>query len=685
MAGIVLVGIWVVVFEFFGTTVCFVAVILFVLERPPWFFISGVTYSKDDDFDGCTDDVISSYNNDSSPSVVADACDNVDPGTDFDGENGDDVNTKVLRKVDTDINVENRSFTAESCKDTDLDKVNDASGLGSGDMDDTGSDVSLDTVNDVNANADDFVDSDSSNDIDKNAADDGPSDTFTGCGDGTVRKSDSDTDKGVNDTDIDADGSNDDIVVVVDDANDAEADIDTSDLDAGTVIEEDVAENNSRGDPDTNDDAIGTKIDDTEMEGIIDVNSNDVIDNEDFDFDLINEEDGDTGSNTDCSSEVDDVEETASDGVTGTDVDTSLDFCCDTGDEKYIVIETKGAVNLDANIVIELDVVGDSTDNFGAAIDVDFDSDTDRDSGCESEKEVRLAGFVTDDETVRNVGDRDTDNECETDIDVVFDNDIEGTACFETDADSDKGLVCNTDDRVAETDVGCDIDNNPELVRDSRTDSDTNVDFSTNSKEKIVCVDFGSVTDTADGAALDADCDNDASDGVVGDTDNEATADTDDISGTETDELGENDADRLSGKGVFGILMYAVGDTVADCVTGTATDGDNETDADGAGDNDCEANRVVSFPSDRDTDGTSDVDAGTVIDEDVAENNSRGDPDTNSDVIGTKIDDTEMKGVIDVNSNDAIDDGALYFDAINDEDGDTGSNTDCSTELDNVG
>ena len=227
MSGIVLVGIWVVVSEFFGTTVCFVAVLLFILGRPPWFFISDVTYSQDDDFDGCTDDVISSYNDDSGPAVAAEACDDVDPGTDFDGENGDDFNTKV--------------------------------------------------------------------------------DTFTGCGDGTERESDSDTDEGVNDTDIDADESNDDIVTVVDDANDAEADIDTSDVDAGTVIEEDVAGNNSGGDPDTNDDGIGTDIDDTEMESVIVVNSNDAIENGNFDFDAINDEDGDTGSNTDCSTEVDGV------------------------------------------------------------------------------------------------------------------------------------------------------------------------------------------------------------------------------------------------------------------------------------------------------------------------------------------------------------------------------------------
>ena len=130
--------------------------------------------------------------------------------------------------------------------------------------------------------------------------------------------------------------------------------------------------------------------------------------------------------------------------------------------------------------------------------------------------------------------------------------------------------------------------------------------------------------------------------------------------------------------------MYAVGDAVAYCVTGTATDGDNETDANGAGDIDCEADRVAGFASDRYTDGTSDVDAGTFIEEDFADNNSGRDPDANDGGIGADIDDTEMEGVIDVNSNDVIDNGDFHFDAINDEDGDTGSNTDCSTELDDV-
>ena len=56
-----------------------------------------------------------------------------------------------------------------------------------------------------------------------------------------------------------------------------------------------------------NDDGIGTDIDDIEMEGVIDVNSNDASDNGNFDFDAMHDEDGDTGSDTDCSTEVDDV------------------------------------------------------------------------------------------------------------------------------------------------------------------------------------------------------------------------------------------------------------------------------------------------------------------------------------------------------------------------------------------
>ena len=59
-----------------------------------------------------------------------------------------------------------------------------------------------------------------------------------------------------------------------------------------------------------------------------------------------------------------------------------MDFSCffDSGDEEYIVIEAEGAANLDADIVIEIGVVGDRNDNFEAAVDVDLDSDTENEA-----------------------------------------------------------------------------------------------------------------------------------------------------------------------------------------------------------------------------------------------------------------------------------------------------------------
>ena len=59
-----------------------------------------------------------------------------------------------------------------------------------------------------------------------------------------------------------------------------------------------------------------------------------------------------------------------------------MDFSCclDTCDEEYIVIEAEGAANLDADIVIEIYVVGDRNDNFEAAIDVDIDDDTENEA-----------------------------------------------------------------------------------------------------------------------------------------------------------------------------------------------------------------------------------------------------------------------------------------------------------------
>ena len=59
-----------------------------------------------------------------------------------------------------------------------------------------------------------------------------------------------------------------------------------------------------------------------------------------------------------------------------------MDFSCcfDTGDEEYIVIEAEGAANLDADIVIKIDAVGDRKDNFEASIDEDLDSTTENEA-----------------------------------------------------------------------------------------------------------------------------------------------------------------------------------------------------------------------------------------------------------------------------------------------------------------
>ena len=127
------------------------------------------------------------------------------------------------------------------------------------------------------------------------------------------------------------------------------------------------------------------------------------------------------------------------------DIDDSPLCARDNSADGDAMMDTVGANGIDDSFDTDSNGVCDNSSEGGAVIDFDMDSDadgdTDRDSGFDSEKEVRFACFVTDDETVRNVGDRDTDNECETDMDVVFDNDIEATACFETDADSDKGVA----------------------------------------------------------------------------------------------------------------------------------------------------------------------------------------------------------------------------------------------------
>ena len=169
-------------------------------------------------------------------------------------------------------------------------------------------------------------------------------------------------------------------------------------------------------------------------------------------------------------------------------------------------------------------------------VDSDVDGDTDRYSGFDSEKEGTFACFRADHETVRIVGDRDTDNECETDMDVVFNNDIEGTACFETDAESDKGVVCNTDDRDAEIDFVCDNKLDGDTVSDCNADTDANDNAGKDDGRDIVTdaeyadKDFvgGDDRDTV----IDVECDTEIEGTTVkdfdGDSDTDAGSDTDD-------------------------------------------------------------------------------------------------------------------------------------------------------------
>ena len=258
------------------------------------------------------------------------------------------------------------------------------------------------------------------------------------------------------------------------------------------------------------------------------------------------------------------------------DIDDSPECARDNGADGDANMDAVGTNGIDDNFDTDTDGVFDDCAEGKTILDFneesDADGDTDRDSGFDSENEGTFFGFRADDEAVRNVSDRDTDNECETDMYVVFDNDIEGTACFETDADSDRGVVCITDDRDADIDfVGgnkldgdtvsdCNADNNTNdnTVRDDglviatdaeyadkdfdidinnvsergrdngansdtdkdAVDTDTDADFTTNFVAEFVTnsdADEDVCNDTD--ADRDADCDSDTSDGRVGDTD----------------------------------------------------------------------------------------------------------------------------------------------------------------------
>ena len=210
-------------------------------------------------------------------------------------------------------------------------------------------------------------------------------------------------------------------------------------------------------------------------------------------------------------------------------------------------------------------------------VDSDVDVDTDRFSGFDSEKEGRFACFRADDETVRNVSDRDIENECETDMDVVFDNDIEGTACFETNADSDRGVVCNTDDRDADTDFVCDNKLDGDTVSDCNADNDTNENTGKDDCRDIVTdaeyadKDFVGGIDTDDDrdTVIDVVCDTD----IEGTTEKDFDGDSDTDAGSDTDDTFSDDAACETSR-VEDMNRGVVGDSNADA--NANVNGDNE-------------------------------------------------------------------------------------------------------------
>ena len=256
-------------------------------------------------------------------------------------------------------------------------------------------------------------------------------------------------------------------------------------------------------------------------------------------------------------------------------------------------------------------------------VDSDVDVDTDRYSGFDSEKEGRFACFRADDETVRNVGDRDIENECETDMDVVFDNDIEGTACFETNADSDSGVVCNTDDRDADIDFVCDNKLDGDTVSDCNADKDTNENTGKDDWRDIVTdaeyagKDFVGGIDTDDDrdTVIDVVCDTD----IEGTTEKDFDGDSDTDAGSDTDDTFSDDAACETSR-VEDMNRGVVGDSDADA--NANANGDNEinvgTNTDTVWDTDAnvadDINNVSSRDSDSDAEDATEGDVDCKVD-----------------------------------------------------------------------
>ena len=315
--------------------------------------------------------------------------------------------------------------------------------------------------------------------------------------------------------------------------------------------------------------------------------------------------------------------ESCSDIVFEGDIDDSPKCARDNGadgDANMDAVDTNG---IDDSFDTDTDGVFDNSTEGKTIIDFneesDADDDTDRDSGFDSKTEGRFAGFRADDKTIRNVSDRDTDNECETDVDVVFDNDIEGTACFETDADSDRGAVCITDDRDADIDFVCGNKLDGDTVSDCNVGNDTN-DNTVRDDGLVIATDaeysdkdFVGDNDTDDDR--DTGTDGAADSGAERNIDTDASGDTnkvvDDNSalGSTTDKEKRSccfDLDTESDTGTDVVL-----DNFADGNTDSGLDVDSDIDVDSDNDNDSELVRDNNANSDTDKDA---VDADTDAD-----------------------------------------------------------------------
>ena len=324
------------------------------------------------------------------------------------------------------------------------------------------------------------------------------------------------------------------------------------------------------------------------------------------------------------------------------DIDDSPKCARDNGAEGDANVDAVNINGIDDNFDTHIDGVFDNSADGKTIIDFDeesdADGDTDRDSSFDSEKEGTFAGFKADHETVRNVGDRDTDNECETDMDVVFDNNIEGTACFETDADSDRGVVCITDDCDANIDFVCDNKLDGDTVSDCNADNDTN-DNTVRDDGLVIATD-------AEYADKDFVGDNDTDDDR--DTIIDVECDTEIKGATEKDSDGDSD-------------------------TGAGSDSD-DTSSDNAvneaDDTACEINRVEGRNSGVVGDSNADTDT-------YATGNNDNDVGTNTETVW----DTDANAADDFNNVSSCEANSDAKDAVNDDNGDTGSRNDCSRAM----